>query len=639
LIFSGNSAKCDVMLSFVNERRSVRRGAHILLNFIGVGVLLITPCLLHGVEISPASARDIKFALGPDAGGLALSQDHLPDLFALTASRIEEDPRKFKVEEPYLSGRWKGGKAVIEYARDLSYTLVSVYDKDGHRQRIYSVSSRFNEHVAPEIEESETVVDVDNAETQSPPPRPSPSSVSGEATKKSVSSSKREIKVNYEWDDAKGAYVPVESNEGAVVVEETPKTQEVQPSAQATSETRSTSSSHTSKRRRHHHHQSEMEVASAQGTPAQNALPAPMAESGVWLPPANSTRDQTKSVKSQERATKVKAGDATWVEKPSESNSAATNTKTNDEWVPKSIGESQSSANSAVSSSSPQEAPPPPRRRHRTHHKTSVTASPATPEAAPETAPAPSSPATPVEAPIPQPSSQVNESAVPSTEELIAGSGSKTGPDTSSSDKWVPKATPKPSPQELAAEEAPPPPTQVAMIPKAKPVDNSVDNLLRMAEQGKGEMPHDSDKWVPQKAAATNTETELNKEIARVREQERQQQQAAAKPKVVLKHDINNPEEGVLPVSSFEKFSGPLYGRHREYERRFYPGKYVKSKIPHDFYVDEVDRKKEIHNVYLYQHLKGKAPKLVAVERHDKVSFMGNYDIEKEDKGKITEYN
>jgi len=105
------------------------------------------------------------------------------------------------------------------------------------------------------------------------------------------------------------------------------------------------------------------------------------------------------------------------------------------------------------------------------------------------------------------------------------------------------------------------------------------------------------------------------------------------------RRDVNNPEERVLPVSSFEKFSGPLYGRHREYERRFYPGKKPKAKVPHDFYVDEVDRKKEIHNIYYYQHLKGKAPKLVAVERHDKVSFMGNYDIDKEDKGKISEYN
>jgi len=102
----------------------------------------------------------------------------------------------------------------------------------------------------------------------------------------------------------------------------------------------------------------------------------------------------------------------------------------------------------------------------------------------------------------------------------------------------------------------------------------------------------------------------------------------------------NNPEEGVLPVSSFEKFSGPMYGRHREYERHFVPGRISSPKHPTmNFYVDEVDRKKEIHNIYFYAHQKGKGPRWVAVERHAKVSFRGNYDIEKEDSGKISTYN
>src|SRR5262249_23288963 len=129
----------------------------------------------------------------------------------------------------------------------------------------------------------------------------------------------------------------------------------------------------------------------------------------------------------------------------------------------------------------------------------------------------------------------------------------------------------------------------------------------------------------------------LNKELARIQKQEKEQ--AAPKPAPKIRHDVNNPEEGVLPVSSFEKFSGPMYGRHREYERRFFPGKSSKPGAPtHDFYVEEVDRKKEIHNVYFYKHEKGKAPKLVGVERHEKVSFLGNYDIDKEDKGKISTY-
>jgi hypothetical protein len=133
-------------------------------------------------------------------------------------------------------------------------------------------------------------------------------------------------------------------------------------------------------------------------------------------------------------------------------------------------------------------------------------------------------------------------------------------------------------------------------------------------------------------------QVDLNKEIQRVRAEERRR--AVPEKKAPIKRDVNNPEEGVLPVSSFEKFSGSMYGRHREYERRFYPGKLKKSSAPqHDFYVDEVDRKKEFHNIYFYQYQKGKPPRLVAVQRHEKVSFRSNYDIDKEDKGKLSTYN
>lgn len=105
-----------------------------------------------------------------------------------------------------------------------------------------------------------------------------------------------------------------------------------------------------------------------------------------------------------------------------------------------------------------------------------------------------------------------------------------------------------------------------------------------------------------------------------------------------VKRDVNNPEEGVLPVNQFEKFSGPRYGRHREYERRFFVGKRPNGKLKnYDFYVDEVDRKKEIHNVYYYKRDKS-IPKLVAVERHERVTFLSNYDVDTEDKGKIITY-
>jgi hypothetical protein len=223
-------------------------------------------------------------------------------------------------------------------------------------------------------------------------------------------------------------------------------------------------------------------------------------------------------------------------------------------------------------------------------------------------------------------------SRVRNTEELPAIENKKMGPDTTASDAWVPKPEPvrKEPPPEAAT------PVKVAMaVPP--PVDNSVEALLKMSSEGKTQIPAGGDTWVPRKTVAPKPEVDLDKEVTRIRAQEKLKE--VKKPEVKVRRDVNNPEEGVLPVSSFEKFSGPMYGRHREYERRFYAGKKARTKAPsHDFYVDEVDRKKEIHNVYYYVHLKGKAPKLVAVERHSRVSFLGNYDIEKEDKGKISTY-
>jgi len=180
----------------------------------------------------------------------------------------------------------------------------------------------------------------------------------------------------------------------------------------------------------------------------------------------------------------------------------------------------------------------------------------------------------------------------------------------------------------------------MAPVPAAH-VDNSVENLLKIANERQPAALRDSDAWVPKKPSAVKPEVDIDREVARVRTQEnRKIEETAKRNSVRVRRDINNPEEGVLPVSSFEKYSGPMYGRHREYERRFVPGKKKRAKVPdHDFYVDEIDRKKEIHNVYYYLHQKGKGPKLVAVERHERVSFLGNYDIEKEDKGKISTYN
>lgn len=136
--------------------------------------------LLHAADpapasaIAPASAQEILRTLGRDGEGLALSDDDLPDLFTLTSSGIEQDAKELVMEKPYASGRWKGGKAVMEFSRDLSYTRVGVYDKSGRRQRLYSVP-RAARPAAPAAESAPTTA-------------------------------------YYVWDDAKGAYIPLVSH-------------------------------------------------------------------------------------------------------------------------------------------------------------------------------------------------------------------------------------------------------------------------------------------------------------------------------------------------------------------------------------------------------------------------------------------
>ncbi len=589
----------------------MKRGMIFILGVCGVGILFMVPRILLGIEIGPATLHDIVNALGPDAKGLHISQEALPDLFVLTASRIEENPKQFIVEQPYVDGRWKGGKAVIEYARDLSYTLVSVYDKDGHRQRIYSVRTSYTEHVARQagLPAGRQAL----AQAQPQPENVDAAASAGQWSRASAPTPKGTgSNISFEWDETKGAYVsataPVETSaEDSGLRTQLEKTE---PSPKSLAPSPATVSSSPRHRRRRHHEE----------TTAAVSYPAPAQTSGIWLAVPPKAKTPKTSV------AKVKVANTTWVERHRER--------------------------------PPEESPRPKRRRKHSGSKTTPTpevqtvvsskvsqksAPPAEVRASDEWVPKsmqePAAP-TPTRAPKPVPATPAQE-AVPSTEELLAPAATKPGlvaaatPDTSEGDKWVPKATPKPA---VTEPEVPQEPMQVANIPKPAPVDNSVDNLLKMANEGKSEMPHESDRWVPKKTEAPKPDVDLNKELMRIREQEKQQAAPKSMPKI--KHDINNPEEGVLPVSSFEKFSGPLYGRHREYERRFFPGKRTRAGTPnHDFYVEEVDRKKEIHNIYFYKHEKGKAPKLVAVERHEKVSFLGNYDIEKEDKGKISTYN
>jgi len=653
-----------------------------------------------------ASFQDIMSAMGPDALGLDISPDTLPDISNLALSRMNDDQDKFIVENPYTGGRWKGGKAVIEYARDLSYAMISIYDKSGHRQRIYSVTARPPEPSSEQAPPEETLAQREaeqispddhhvlvyssneseyspgSGEVARPPQRSRPSTVGVVAARSTAEpssvtpparaavSQKPVIVAKAEpesggtqasgfvWDDDKQAYVPAggavttghhrrhkhpsASAEQTSTPEQPTSTEATQvamtptpaaggvvwddskqayvpaggasSSAAASDESSSTGTHH---RRRHKKSSGASEQTPSQppaapaGAMVVAMAPQPSAgavappsvvhnESSVWIPKANPTP-------------------------PAAPPSAAPPATGKGENVPSTeelLGTaSPSSSGQAVQASQPAQAVQTPvesgsKKKKRKHEE-------APPEqtisAADQALIAQATKAAKEEAP------SVAESAVPSTEELVASPGKNTGPDTSESDQWVPKAVKSPKVKEE--------PVQVAMVPTpspaAKPYDSTVAKVTPLSPQAAAA---ESDAWVPRKTALPQADADIKKALAQIRTETPVQ----SKPAVKISHDINNPEAGVLPVNSFEKFSGPRYGRHREYERRLYFGKKPKSTVQgYDFYVDEVDRKKEIHNVYYYR--KGKVPKLVAVEKHDRVTFMGNYDVDKEDKGKISE--
>jgi hypothetical protein len=199
------------------------------------------------------------------------------------------------------------------------------------------------------------------------------------------------------------------------------------------------------------------------------------------------------------------------------------------------------------------------------------------------------------------------------------------------SDAWAPEAVSVPLPEV----EATPPPTPVVKVavakrPATRPLseEEQIQNAVQLAK--KTQLA--SDAWSP---SAVAVKPEKEKDLSfldRIRP-------PPAKPKI--KRDVGNPEAGVLPVSSFERFEGPMYGRHREFERRVIYTANRRSPVKgYDFYVDEVNRKEEFHNLYYYKFDKNKKPRLIAVEKHDHVTFLSNYDVDvfKEGKGKITTY-
>jgi hypothetical protein len=531
-----------VRIKFAKGYLMLKRIHALTSGLLAVGLFLMAVSVLPAVEIAPASAQDILSALGPDAEGLALSQEALPDLFTLTARRLDENAKQFIVQLPYKSGRWKRGKVVIEYSRDLSYTTVSVYDREGNRQRIYSVNSKFTEYVAKLKSQAQSQP---KPLTEAPPPPPPAVPQIAQAVSRGVFS--------YEWNDAKNAYLPVESKPPPPpVVHETP----APPPLPAPP---------------HPDGEKKTPVAKAQSKPA----PSSKTGGDIWTP---SKSDASSPVQ-------VKVGNTTWVEKHKDLPAKSKPAPPHPHIKPAEIKPTPKPAAKPVAVPEAKPAPIPV----------------ATPAPVPEAKPVP----VPVAASTPEPvppalKTPVVEQAVPSEDELL---GIKPGEHKEKSAVVAPVKETPPSSAPLLAPEA-----------------------------------SESDVSVPSKIKPPKLDVEIDRDEQRLRAEENKL--AAERQEARMKKDAAHSEEGVLPVSAFEKLSGALFGRHREYERHFVPGRNKSVEAPgHDFYVDEVDRKKGTHNVYYYAHQKGKGPSLVAVERHDKVSFQKNYDIDKEDKGKVSTYH
>ena len=649
-------------------------------------LVLLAPQMQAATLLVPPNAQEIVDVLGADSRGLHLHADALPDLFTLTASRLEEDPKVFVVEEPYKSGRWIGGKAVIEFARDLSYTQVSIYDKHGHRQRIYSVRSRLQEEdekrVAmmlkaqheraagnpidtESVEKAYTPVVVEApidqprrrhpvkppvqaavpvptppppppppVHVETPPPAPEPPAppvqVIAKAPQKPVPIDKSVGEgAHYEWDEAKGAYVPV--NIKVVAAAPTaagPKVEttraEVTPGKKGKNSAAqdvgpidlhpaaASQGDWTALNNELDKGSAKPETAEKSSSDAVDALLAdvsatkPGVESTPVAPPKSAVQKTSSSGKSTAKAKRGHADVQAPPEQvivpsteaydlPAEEKKPASKSKPTKVSQENPIAAIDNAGTSnAMHAAPPAALPEPP------HDKALEDA-------------------------------QAALQAKSVNDQKAAATAAAVGLD---SDAWVPsKGSADTSEADIQA--------QIAKTRRNSktPATASSDNTLQMAALNPGAVPNEANTWVPRRTTLPAPDADINDELSRLNKQKKM---VTAPAVVKINRDINNPEEGVLPVNSFEKFSGPRFGRHREYERRIFFAKKNSSAMPakdYDFYVDEVDRKKEIHNIYFYSHSdKGRPPRLVAVEKHEKVTFMSNYDVDKEDKGKVTKY-
>jgi hypothetical protein len=544
----------------------------------------------------------------------------------------------------YIKGPWKGGTAVIELASDLSYAEIRIFDKEGTLQRIYSVQPKSqNAHLNPSSINNPMKM-VEEADIPAQPAASESPNVTRSPEREAAVQAQTAKAMAADREERYGDAPRTVSGKAGDIREGS--TQEAYEEAQRAAQAPRKKTIRVRKKRKVKH------------------------SAGLDTPLSGATSD-----------TEYYYEDVVVVEKPDTPESRAAEKESRHPASSESAQPMVVASNPAARSSTPA--------AYSTGSPTPPAASPSRPAV-----PSVSRSNQPVDMhPAPQGSSTgggaIDESSLPDVREAITENESESasvqaGKRSVASDQWKPKPTQVASlPGEpMPTGEMAPVPTKTRRQVPAEDLSEATKAAARMesenwtpkgpaptpsdAELGLNNMPEGQsggkrrsskkggrgvDEMVPMSdevrqsgqtgAAGENWAPTTRSAKLSAQEEKAQAIASALKPAemprpIKVNRDVNNPEETVLPFYSLEKFSGAQFGRHREFERRVIYKQNKKSPVKgYDFYIDEVDRKQEKHYLYYYKIDSKKKAKLIATEKHEKVSFLGNYDIGSEDKGKI----
>jgi hypothetical protein len=539
----------------------------------------------------------------------------------------------------YISGPWTGGTAVIELASDLSYAEIRIFDKDSNLQRIYSIQPRAQNARINAAHINNPLQMVQENSSGNTRDEPAPVSVT-RSPEREAAVQAQTVQAVHEHEAEVAQMRPGTVSSRAGDIREGSIEDEI--AARERAESAPKKKVIRVRKKRPHKH-------------SKNPLDTPLSghrEEDDYYYEEVVVTEKTSSPGAQARAAE-QADQERQAQQP----------------VQVAMATPQ-----ATSSVMPRAVPPPP------------------PAPVARTTPIPQPVTTPIPAPKPVPpsspaSSAYDDSNLPDVGQAVRENDSEkpSGRTTTASDQWKPKVAQMPSTPEVRVE-----PGVVSPDKSGRGTASSASASDDMSEAQRAAAKLDSDAWSPKPSGPAPTDAELgitnasggtsrrsgrgksggtgdslvpmaegvrngqvgeegenwapNSKQAKLSKQDEQTlamintlKSPSNTAVVKVNRDVNNPEEGVKPFYSLEKYSGAQYGRHREFERRVMYKQNIKSSFKgYDFYIDEVDRKQEKHYLYYYKiDTKTKKAKLLATEKHERVTFLSNYDIGSEDKGKL----